>query len=117
MAKMTGAEMLRWLRAEADRITALGAGLRDRIDTLTNPTAAEAEVEAVRAAAEQRAATADRLRAGADAAAEEMSEHLTAAQTLAHAVGQSAVAAKQDRDAAIARARAEAGQPCPGRRG
>ena len=48
-AKMTGAELLRSLRAEADRITALGAGLRDRIDTLTDPTAAEAEVEAVRA--------------------------------------------------------------------
>ena len=40
-AKMTGAELLRSLRAEADRITALGAGLRDRIDTLTDPTAAE----------------------------------------------------------------------------
>jgi hypothetical protein len=38
-AKMTGAELLRSLRAEADRITALGAGLRDRIDTLTDPTA------------------------------------------------------------------------------
>ena len=73
-ARMTGAELLRSLRAEADRITALGAGLRDRIDTLTDPTAAEAEVEAVRAAAEQRAA-----------AAEEMSEHLTAAQALAQA--------------------------------
>ena len=88
---MTGAELLRSLRAEADRITALGAGLRDRIDTLTDPTAAEAEVEAVRAAAEQRAAAADaraaaaeqraaaaeQLRAEADAAAEEMREHLT----------------------------------------
>ncbi len=35
-AKMTGAELLRSLRAEADRIAALGAGLRDRIDTLTD---------------------------------------------------------------------------------
>lgn len=52
---MTGAELLRSLRAEADRITALGAGLRNRIDTLTNPTAAEAEAEAVRVAAERRA--------------------------------------------------------------
>jgi hypothetical protein len=34
----------------------LGAGLRDRIDTLTDPTAAEAEAEAVRVAAERRAA-------------------------------------------------------------
>ena len=108
-AKMTGAELLRSLRAEADRITALGAGLRDRIDTLTDPTAAEAEVEAVRAAAEQRAATAEaraaaaeqraataeQLRAEADAAAEEMSEHLTAAQALAQAAGQRATAAEQ----------------------
>ena len=123
-AKMTGAELLRLLRAEADRITALGAGLRDRIDTLTDPTAAEAEVEAVRAAAEQRAAaaearaasaeqraaTAEQFRAEADAAAEEMSEHLTAAQTLAHAAGQSAAAAEQERDVAVARPRAEAGQ-------
>ena len=123
-ARMTGAELLRSLRAEADRIAALGTGLRDRIDTLTDPTAAEAEVEAVRAAAEQRtataearaaaaeqrAATAEQLRAEADAAAEEMSEHLTAAQALAHAAGQSAAAAEQKRDAAVARARAEARQ-------
>ncbi len=119
-AKMTGAELLRSLRAEADRITALGAGLRDRIDTLTDPTAAEAEVEAVRAAAEQRAATAEaraaaaeqraatdkQLRAEADAAAEEMSEHLTAAQ----AAAQRATAAEQERDAAVAQARAEANE-------
>ena len=65
-AKVTGAELLRSLRAEADRITALGAGLRDRIDTLTDPTAAEAEVEAVRAAAEQRAAAAEARAAAAE---------------------------------------------------
>ena len=126
-AKMTGAELLRSLRAEADRITALGAGLRDRIDTLTDPTAAEAEVEAVRAAAEQRAATAearaaaaeqraataDRLRAEADAAAEEMNEHLTAAQVLAQAAGQRATAAEHERDAAVGQARAEADQESP----
>ncbi len=123
-AKMTGAELLRSLRAEADRITALGAGLRERIDTLTDPTAAEAEVEveAVRAAAEQRAATAEdraaaaeqraataeQLRAEADAAAEEMSEHLTAAQALAQAAEQRAAAAEKERDAAVAQARAKA---------
>ncbi|HET9972840.1 MAG TPA: hypothetical protein VFQ68_31720 [Streptosporangiaceae bacterium] len=56
---MTSAELLRSLHAEADRIAALGSGLRDRIDTLTDPTAAEAEVEAIRAAAEQRAAAAE----------------------------------------------------------
>jgi len=123
-AKMTGAELLRSLRAEADRITALGAGLRERIDTLTDPTAAEAEVEAVRAAAgqraataearaaaaEQRAATAEHLRAEADAAAEEMSEHLTAAQALAQAAGQRAAAAENQRDEAVRQARAEADQ-------
>ena len=101
MAKVGGAELLRSLRAEADRITALGAGLRDRIDILTDPTAAEAEVEAVRAAAEQRAATAearaadaeqraataDQFRAEADAAAEQMSEELAAAQALARPPG------------------------------
>ena len=36
MAKVGGAELLRSLRAEADRITALGAGLRDQIGTLTD---------------------------------------------------------------------------------
>ena len=123
-AKMTGAELLRSLRAEADRITALGAGLRERIDTLTDPTAAEAEVEAVRAAAEQRAATAEaraaaagqraataeQLRAEADAAAEEMSEHLTDAQALAQAAGRRAAAAENQRDEAVRQARAEADQ-------
>jgi colicin import membrane protein len=53
-ARMTRTELLRSLRAEADRIAALGAGLRDRIDTLAYPTAAEAAVEAVRAAEQRR---------------------------------------------------------------
>jgi chromosome segregation ATPase len=122
MAKMTGAELLRSLRAEADRVAALGTDLRDRIDVLADPTAAEAEVEAVRAAAEQRAATAeakaadaerraaeaDRFRAEADAAAEQMSEELTAAQDRATAAEQRAQAAEADRDAAVAKARADA---------
>lgn len=60
-AKMTGAELLRSLRAGADRIAALGTGLRDRIDTLTDLTAAE-----------------------------EMSEHLTAAQALTRPTGSAA---------------------------
>jgi len=123
-AKMTGVELLRSLRAEADRITALGAGLRDRIDTLTDPTAAEAEVEAVRAAAGQRAATAEaraaaagqraataeQLRAEADAAAAEMSEHLPDTQALAQAAGRRAAAAENQRDEAVRQARAEADQ-------
>ena len=122
MAKMTGAELLRSLRAEADRVAALGAGLRDRIDTLADPTAAEAEVEAVRAAAEQRAAAAEaraaaaeqraaqaeQYRAEADAAAEEMSEQLTAAQARAESAEERAPPPEADRDTAVAQARADA---------
>jgi hypothetical protein len=51
MAKVGGADLLRSLRTEADRISALGEDLRERIDVLPDPTAAEAEVEAVGAAA------------------------------------------------------------------
>src|SRR5580698_3942641 len=84
MAKVTGAELLRLLRAEADRVAGIADRLRDAVETMTDPTAAEAEAEAVRAAAEERAATAaaraaaagqraaeaDQWRADADAAAE-----------------------------------------------
>jgi colicin import membrane protein len=122
MAKMTGTELLRSLRAEADRVAALGTALRDRIDTLADPTAAEAEVEAVRAAAKQRAVTAeakaadagrraaeaDRFRAEADAAAEQMSEELAVAQDRAQDAEQRAREAEADRDSAVARARADA---------
>ena len=59
MAKVTGAELLRLLRAEADRMAGIAARLVEAVDTVTDPTAAEAEVEAVRAAAEQRAAAAE----------------------------------------------------------
>jgi hypothetical protein len=58
MAKVTGAELLRGLRAEADRISGIVDRLRQTIETVTDPTAAEAEVEAARAAAEERAAAA-----------------------------------------------------------
>jgi hypothetical protein len=81
MAKMTGVELLRSLRAEADRFAALGTDLRD-------PTAAEAEVEA------------DHFRAEADAA-EQMSGELTGAQTRASA-------AETDRDTAVAKVQANA---------
>src|SRR5580698_1533575 len=84
MARVTGAELLRLLRAEADRVSDIADRLREAVETVTDPTAAEAEVEAVRAAAEQRAAAAearaaaagqraaeaDQWRADADAAAE-----------------------------------------------
>jgi colicin import membrane protein len=122
MAKVGGAELLRSLRAEADRISALGKDLRERIDVLTDPTAAEAEVEAVRAAAEQRAATAeakaadaerraaqtDQFRVEADDAAEQMSEELAAEQDRASAAEERAQAAEAERDAAVAKARADA---------
>jgi chromosome segregation ATPase len=122
MAKVGGAELLRSLRTEADRIAALGRDLRERIDVLTDPTAAEAEVEAVRAAAEQRAVTAeaktaeaerraaqaDQFRVEADDAAEQMSEELTTAQDRATAAEGRAQAAEADRDAAVAKARADA---------
>ena len=93
MARLTGTELLRSLRTEADRVAGIADQLRDAIETLTDPTAAEAEVEAARAAAEQRATTAeakaaaaerraaeaDQFRAEADAAAEEMAAELAAA--------------------------------------
>ena len=50
-ARVTGAELLRLLRAEADRVSGIADRLREAIETATDPTAAEAEVEAVRAAA------------------------------------------------------------------
>jgi hypothetical protein len=59
MAKVTGAELLRSLRAEADRISVLGNELRERIDVLTDPTAAEAEMEAVRVVAERPSPSSD----------------------------------------------------------
>ncbi len=52
MARVTGAELLRLLRAEADRVSDIAARLREAVETVTDPTAAEAEVEAVLAAAE-----------------------------------------------------------------
>jgi colicin import membrane protein len=44
MAKVTGAELLRALRAEADRDVGIADRLRQAVETLTDPTAAEAEV-------------------------------------------------------------------------
>jgi hypothetical protein len=66
MARATGAELLRALRAEADRVSGIADRLREAVETVTDPTAAEAEIEAVRAAAEQRAAAADARAAAAE---------------------------------------------------
>ena len=122
MARVTGAELLRLLRAEADRVADIAARLREAVETVTDPTAAEAEVEAVRAAAEQRAATAearaaaaeqraaeaDQWRAEADAAAEEMATQLAATQARADQAEAARAAADTDRDAAVQAARADA---------
>src|SRR5260370_6645037 len=92
MARVTGAELLRSLRAEADRVAGIADRLREAVATVADPTAAEVEVAAVRAAAEQRAvaaearaataeqrgAEAEAFRGDADAAAEEMSGLLAA---------------------------------------
>ena len=55
MVRVTGAELLRLLRAEADRVSDIAAQLREVVKRVADPTAAEAEVEALRAAAEQHA--------------------------------------------------------------
>ena len=59
MAKVTGAELLCLAHAEADRVADIADRIREAVETMTDPTAAEAEVEAVHAATEQRAAEAD----------------------------------------------------------
>ena len=115
MARLTGVELLRSLRAEADRVAGIASQIRETVETLTDPTAAEAEVEAARsaaeqrataaeatrAAAEQRAAEADQFRAEADAAAEEMAVQLAAAERRADE-------AEADRDAEVEHARQDA---------
>lgn len=122
MARVTGAELLRLLRVEADRVSGIADRLREAVETVTDPTAAEAEVEAVRAAAEQRAtaaearaaaaeqrvAEADQWRAEADAAAEEMGAQLAAAQARAAEEEAARAAAETDRDAAIDASHADA---------
>jgi colicin import membrane protein len=122
MARVTGAELLRMLRAEADRVSGIADRLREAVETVTDPTAAEAEVEAVRAAAEQRAAVAearaaaaeqraaqtDQWRAEADAAAEEMAAEMTAAQARADQAEAARAAAEADRDTAAEAARQDA---------
>jgi hypothetical protein len=122
MARVTGVDLLRALRAEADRVSGIADRLRQAVETVTDPTAAEAEVEAIRAAAEQRAAAAEaraaaaeqraaeagQWRADAEAAAEEMAARMDAAQARADQAEAAGAAAETDRDAAIGQA--------PGRR-
>ena len=122
MAKVTAAELLRALRAEADRVSGIADRLRQVVETATDPTAAEAEVEAVRAAAEQRATTAearaaaaeqraaeaDQWRADAEAAAEEMAVQMDAAQARAAQAEAARAAAEADRGAVTGQAREDA---------
>src|SRR6266705_3424481 len=100
MARVTGAELLRSLRTEADRVAGIADRLREAVATVTDPTAAEAELEAVRAAAEQRAV--------ADAAAEEMAAQVAAVQTRAEEAQTARANAESERDAAVAEARRDA---------
>ena len=65
MARVTGAEMLRQARDLAGQLAGVADRLTTAVATLGDPTAAEAEVESARAAAEQRAATAEAERAEA----------------------------------------------------
>jgi hypothetical protein len=94
MSRATGAELLRQARDLADKLTATVDRFAGTMATLADPAAAEAEIEAARAAAQQqaaaaeavradaerRAARADQMRADADEAAEEMSTRLADAQ-------------------------------------
>jgi colicin import membrane protein len=105
MAKVTGAELLRALRTEADRVSGIADRLRQAVETVTDPTAAEAEVEAIRAAAEQRAAAAeaDRDQALAQAAQAEQAARRRREHERAHGEQISIVTVEAaDRSAAVA---------------
>jgi colicin import membrane protein len=94
MARASAMEMLREMRTLADKMTGIAERVRDCAETIGDPAAAEAEMEAGRAAAEERAAVAEaaraeadrrtastsQLRALADEAAEEKSGHLVIEQ-------------------------------------
>src|SRR6266704_3595234 len=54
MARVTGAEMLRQMRDLAGQLAGVADRLTGAVATIGDPTAAEAEVESARAAAEQR---------------------------------------------------------------
>jgi hypothetical protein len=70
-ARVTAPELLRSLRVEADRLAGIVAQLGDAAGTLTDPIAVEAELEAVRADAAQRATTAEARAAAAERRAAE----------------------------------------------
>ena len=113
MAKVGGAELLRSLRTDADRIAALGKDLRERDDVLTDPTAAEAEVEAVRAAADRvRAAeeerdTARKAAVVAEAVTEQAKQEATRAQAAAEAAQAETKRVRADAERTLTQARAD----------
>jgi colicin import membrane protein len=122
MARMTGTELLRQMRELAGTLGATADRLTGAVATMTDPTAAEAEAEAVRAAAGQRAAAADagraeaerraaiaeQMRAGADEAAEEMSTRLAAEEDRARQAHDRLTAATTAHATEIDRIRREA---------
>ena len=122
MARVTGAEMLRQMRDLAGQLAGVADRLTGAVATLGDPGAAEAEVEAARRAAEQRAAAAesaradaelraeraDQSRAMADEAAEQMSEHLAAEQARAREAHERLAEATAAHAAELERIREEA---------
>ncbi len=126
-ARLTGTELLQSAGVYADRLEAIAAGLREALAGATDPAAAEAEIERIRAAAnqlveaaeerarqaEQRATDAAEFAEAANAAAEQMSEDLDAAQTATAA----ADTAREEADQRAVTAREEAGQQVSAIRG
>src|ERR1035441_2683918 len=124
MARMTGAELLRQMRDLASTLAATAERLTGTVETMADPTAAEAEVEASRAAAEQRgaaadaqraeaerrAAIADQMRAAAEEAAEDMSQQLAAEQDRARQARDQLEQAVTAYAAEIEQVRREAGE-------
>ena len=128
-ARLTGTELLQSARVHADRLEAIGIALREALALATDPAAAEAEIKQIRAAAdqlveaadqrareaEQRATDAAEFAETANAAAEQMSQDLDAAQTAAAAADEArgeadrqAVAAREEADRQITAIREEA---------
>ena len=66
MARLTGTDLLRSLRAETDKVAGIAERLREAIATAADPASAEAEIETIRAAARQQAATAEARAAAAE---------------------------------------------------
>src|SRR5260370_1256840 len=96
MAKVGGAELLRSLRTEADRISALGKDLRERIDVLTDPTAAEEERDTARKAA-----------AVAEAVTGQAKQEATRAQAAAVAAQAETKRVRADAERTLTQARAD----------